>query len=343
MSLVTQRDPATVADGIARWLAASRGDGYRVVRCDRPSEGLSSETFLCDVRSTASGQVERLAVRLPPLGEGAFPAYELGVQAEAQRIAAAHGIPAPWPVEIVAAEQWLNAPFMVMPAIDGRVPGSIALRDEWITAAPTGLQRKMYVEFVGQLAAVHRIDGDSLGDALPRRDLDAEIAYWRRYLAWYADGEQVVSELDDALDWCAAHRPRDEPAAGLLWGDVRLGNVIYDDARSPVAVLDWEMATIGPPEHDVAWWRTLEASQDELFGERVGGFPTADEALQLYESELGRALMDLAWYEVFAMVRSTAVMTRLGVLNERAGDPALFPLAENPLLPLIARRIEQAS
>jgi aminoglycoside phosphotransferase (APT) family kinase protein len=342
MSLVLQRDPATVSVGLARWLEASRGVGYEIVRCDQPADGLSSETFLCDARAEATGEVEAIAVRLPPLGDGAFPSYDLSMQADAQRTAAAHGIPAPAPVEIVSDETWLNAPFMVMPAIDGRVPGAAPIYDKWITSASPDLQRKLYLGFVAQLAAIHQIDAVQLSGSLPRRDLDHEIAYWREYLAWYADGEQVVPALNEALEWCATNQPRDEAPLSLLWGDVRLGNVIFDEERSPVGVLDWEMATIGPPEHDVAWWRTLEATQDELLGRRVQGFPTADEALELYESALGRPLTDLPWYEVFAMVRSTAVMTRLGVLNERAGNPTFFPLAENPLLPLITRRIEHA-
>ena len=51
----------------------------------------------------------------------------------------------------------------------------------------------------------------------------------------------------------------------------------------------------------------------------------------------------MAWFEVFAMVRSTAVMTRIGLLHERAGNEGFFPIAENPILPLIARKIEEAS
>ena len=64
--------------------------------------------------------------------------------------------------------------------------------------------------------------------------------------------------LSDALAWCRAHRPASDPPASLLWGDVRLGNVIFDADRRPAAVLDWEMTTIGAAEHDLAWYLTLE-------------------------------------------------------------------------------------
>ena len=61
-----------------------------------------------------------------------------------------------------------------------------------------------------------------------------------------------------------------------------------------------------------------------------------------YETRLGRPVQDLAWYEIFAMVRSTAVMTRVAHLNDLAGRPALFPIADNPILGILQRHIAEA-
>ena len=151
-----------------------------------------------------------------------------------------------------------------------------------------------------------------------------------------------MPQLVEALDWCVAHRPASEPEASLLWGDVRLGNVIFDEDRAPVAVLDWEMATIGAAEHDLAWTRTLEATQDELFGRTVPGFFDHDAAVARYEARLGRPVQDFDWYEIFAMVRSTAIMTRVAHLRELAGQPELFPIADNPILQILTRRMAGA-
>jgi aminoglycoside phosphotransferase (APT) family kinase protein len=188
------------------------------------------------------------------------------------------------------------------------------------------------------LAAVHAIPPDAAGTAIPARGLDAELAYWGRYLAWYGDGDAIVPALDDALAWCADRRPPVDPAPSLLWGDVRLGNLIFDDARTPVAVLDWEMTTVGAPEHDVAWFLALEAVQDELFGSRLPGFPDHDAAVRHYETATGRTLVDLGWFEVLALVRSIAVMTRLGFLEQQARGRHR-PLTDNPLLDILERRI----
>jgi aminoglycoside phosphotransferase (APT) family kinase protein len=333
------RDSSTLADGFARWLQSARGAPHECLRCDQPDEGLSSEMFLCDFGST-EGAIERLAFRLAPAGPGAFPSYDLSMQARAQRVAADHGVPAPVPVTFVEDTRWVGAPFLVMPAIDGYVPGSMPLHDPWITSLSPAQQGHLYESFVDQLVAIHRTAGEVVLDGLPRRGIEDELDRWAAYLAWYADGEPIVPALDRALAWCRAHRPAAEPPHSLLWGDVRLGNVIFDDRCEPVAVLDWEMAGVGAAEHDVAWWRALEDVQDTLIGQRVPGFPTLDDALARYEAGLERAMQDLPWFEVFALVRSTAVMTRLAVLQERAGRPGVFPVDQNPLLPLIERRTE---
>ena len=343
MALSVHRPLEQLAADITKWLDATRAGPHELVRCDRPSEGLSSETLLCETRSPNLEAPWAFVVRLPPTGDGAFPEYDLGLQAEAQRVAAAHGVPAPMPVELVTDPSWLGSPFLVAPMVSGHVPASMPLFDKWVTKSSPELQRRVYDSLIDQVAAIHRIDGASIDAELPERNIDQELAYWRRYLDWYADGDRVVPELDDALVWCVDHRPADDPPAALLWGDVRLGNVIYGEDRYPVAVLDWEMAMIGAPEHDVAWWLTLEATQDELFGRRVDSFPTRDVTREVYEAKLGRPLQNMEWFEVFAMVRSTAVMTRIGLLHERAGIEGFFPIAENPILPLIARKIQEAS
>jgi aminoglycoside phosphotransferase (APT) family kinase protein len=151
-----------------------------------------------------------------------------------------------------------------------------------------------------------------------------------------------VPALSEALAWCVAHRP-DDPPPSFLWGDVRLGNIIFGADRRPVAVLDWEMTTIGAAEHDIAWYLTLEATQNELFGRSVPGFLDRDTACAHYEARVGRTLQALEWFEVFAMVRSTAIMTRLAFLQQQAGREPLLPMADNVILDQLDRRIAGAN
>ena len=59
---------------------------------------------------------------------------------------------------------------------------------------------------------------------------------------------------------CAQTRPATEPPASLCWGDARIGNMLFHDDRSVASVLDWEMATIGPAEMDLAWYLASTSS-----------------------------------------------------------------------------------
>ena len=287
-----------------------------------------------EVGEGSGGAVERLVVKLPPAGPAIFPAYDFAMQAAVQEAVAAAGIPAPAPARSEADERWLGAPFLVMPAVAGHIVGEVPALDRRLAAAGEPANRALHTAFVELVADVNRVDWRAAGLAavLPHRDNGAELAYWRDYLAWYADGEVVVPALVDALDWCVAHRPASEPVPSLRWGDVRLENVIVDDDLRPVAVLDWEMASVGAAEHDLAWLTTLQATQDALVGRKVVGFLDLDEVVGAYEARLGRPVQDLAWYEALAALRSTAILTRIAHLNDLRGEPNFFPIADNPLV-----------
>ena len=189
MTVAVDRDPAALATGIARWLGARRGvEGVAVTRCEAADGGLSSDTLMVDAAAPGAGYAEALVVRLAPV-EGIFPAYDLALQARAQEVAAAHGVPAAVPAEYEDDADWLGAPFLVMPAVDGYVPGPMPLHDPWITES-VDAARAVSETMVDLLAAVHAIDwrAERLDAVIPARDLDAELAYWSAYLAWYADG-----------------------------------------------------------------------------------------------------------------------------------------------------------
>jgi aminoglycoside phosphotransferase (APT) family kinase protein len=339
------RDPDELAAGLARWLEDRRGlAGATVTRCERASAGMSSETYLVDIRWTCGGRdaEDALVLRLAPAGPGAFPEYDLAAQAVAQEVAAAHGVPTAVPARLERDPGYLGAEFLVMPLVAGHIPADAANHDPWITGSSAADQEALFLRVLDVLAAVHAIPADAPGldGAIVARDVDREIAAWQRYLHWYGDGAVLLPQLVDALDWCAAHRPPVEPAPALLWGDVRLGNLVFDGGRKVVAVLDWEMTTIGAPEHDVGWFLGLERVQEELLGARVPGFPPREAAVAYYERAAGRTLVDLAWFEILALVRSAAIMTRLSYLRDPARITPATAAGHNPLLGVLERRIE---
>ncbi len=334
-----------VVAGFVAWLGEiTPGATFEVVGLERPAAGYSSETILVDLRRTdaGGGHQERMVLKLPPAGPAIFDRYDFPVQAAVQQAVAAAGIPAAVPALAEPDPRWIGVPFLTMPAVDGHIFGAVPALDRRLSGADPDANRSLHLTFLRLVADINRIDWASAGldGVVPHRDNAAELAYWRGYLAWLADGEVIVPALVAALDWCEAHRPAIEPAPSLLWGDVRLENVIVGDTWAPRAVLDWEMATVGAAEHDLAWLLTLQATQDALVGRAVAGFLGHDAAVRAYEARLGRRVLDLDWYEVLAAVRSTAILSRIAHLNERRGEPNYFPIADNPILDLLAARME---
>ncbi len=327
MALVRQRDLDEVVGRFADWLRQARGAIVEVTTVERPTDGWSSETVL--VRACVDGADEGFALRLAPLGEGIFPTYDLELQARAQRAAAAGGVPTAVPATPVGD-------FLVMPLVEGNVPGEVPAFDPWVIGLDPGLQRRLHEHVADLLGALHSIDPSGLD--LPRRGIADELSWWTDYLTWSGAGERVPA-LTGALVRCAATAPASEPPAALLWGDVRLGNIVFADDTTPTAVLDWETATIGAPEHDLGWWWALESMQDDLIGGRPQAFAPLPDLRDRYEAHAGRTLQDLAWYEAFALLRSTAILTRIGLLQERAGQSPRMALDDNPVLDHLVRRV----
>ena len=323
MTLTVQRDLDELRAGLTRWL------GRPVTSLERPTPGWSCETLIVD---------GVLVVRLPPLAEGIFPDYDLAQQAAVQDAVGAAGVPVAGSARFEPDPQWLGAPFVAMPFADGPIPGEFTPADPWLTSLGDDHDRAtVWRSFLDTLVAIHRTRAEGLG---LRTGLSAELDWWEGYVAWATD-DSPPPALAEALAWCRSQRPSVEPPSSLLWGDVRLGNVVFDpDRLVPRAVLDWDMASVGPAELDLAWFLALEAVQAELTGMTVAGFGTRDDAIALVAAGLGRPLVDLAWYEVFSLVRASAVSTRIALLFERAGQRSMFRVGEDPTLAAALARID---
>ncbi|MDQ1521464.1 MAG: hypothetical protein QOI55_2537 [Actinomycetota bacterium] len=109
-----------------------------------------------------------------------------------------------------------------------------------------------------------------------------------------------------------AHRP-DEGETVLNWGDARLGNMLFQHFE-PVAVLDWEMAAVGPREVDLAWMVFLHRFfQDLAVRFDMPGIPDfmdRDDVAAEYAALTGHTPIALDWFEVFAALRFAIVSVR---------------------------------
>lgn len=353
---VVTRDLGEVRRAFADWMAGHLvlqgidASDLDVELTSFPAGGYSNEIFFVD-GSYAEGEqgerrTQRLVLRLPPDGPSLFPTYDLAMQVAVQLAVGEHGVPVPSPVTLEPDAHWLGTPFLVMPLVEGHNTGELPSADPWVTAATPDQQRTLHEGFLDTLALIHRTPWEGRPVATHLRGagaaLDAEVRWWAELSDWTFDGA-APPDLVSAFAWCHDRCPAEEPPASVLWGDVRLGNVIFDDAFAPVAVLDWEMASIGPAELDLAWYTALEGMTEHFFGQRVEGFLTRDEIVTRHEQALGRPLVDVAWFEIFAMCRSTALSLRTDRLASFRLGKAPRPVENHALLDYTLARIADLS
>ncbi len=328
--LVPERNVGELSRRLGAWLHARVGADVAVAEVAKPSTGFSNETFLFTLRH-GDGRSERLVARLEPAGFQVFPRYDLPGQARVLAALTGSDVPVPrvrW-VEPDAAV--LGSPFYVMDAIAGEVPSEVPPYHQTGFCFDATPERRATIWWHGiaTLARVHALDWRARGLGflgIPRDGtdpLDRQLDYWARYLAW-SEGPEPVPILAAALDWLRAHRyaPR---RVTLCWGDARLPNLMYRD-DSVVAVLDWEMAFLGDPEADVAWWLFMHWANGEGYDvPPLPGFPSRDETLARYAALAGAPVEHLRWNEIFAALRFGLIMARIARRMVEVGIPAPVP------------------
>lgn len=351
-----QRDLARDAARLEAWLAKRLPEASDVaVRGLRApdSSGFSNDTLLFELETRGAGgeRREALVVRIRPTGFQVFPDYDLGLQFRTMQRLARLGIPVPR-VRWIEEEDCgvLGAPFYLMDRVDGRVPTDRPPYHAggWMTEISPAEREAIWWGGLECMARIHRLDPLASGFGfLARPELGPtpfrqQLAYYERYLAWAARGLPQPT-LEAALAWLRANEPAD-PRTVLLWGDARIGNVIFDGTR-PAAVLDWEMVTLGSPEEDLAWSIFVDRHHSEGMGvPRLPGFPSYEETVARYEALTGFEVRNLHFWQVFAGFRFGVIMARIaqqmvhyGVMGAEQGRA--FEL-DNMVTRLLAKLLE---
>lgn len=315
-----QRDLDEVHAGLVRWFRSHHPDAEDLVLSPlgKPSTGYSSETLLLDVtwREHGDDRDAHLVLRLPPAGGGIFPTYDLALQAAVQTALGPTSIPVARPIIVETNEEWVGSPFFVMERAPGWV---LADSPSYVVAgklvdAPAETQTRVQRDFINVLAELHTVDWDGLGLGFltpeGERGLTHDLDRAETYVEWSTDGD-VPAVIRNAFAWCRANKPDPEPPLSLIWGDPRLGNIVYDDDFAQVALLDWEMASIGPAELDLAWFVGLHDISAQGAGGDLPGFVDREGVLAAWSTRLGREVVDFEWFEVLSLVRAESIFLRI--------------------------------
>jgi aminoglycoside phosphotransferase (APT) family kinase protein len=330
------RDLEVLAARLAEWIGGKMPDwrDIRVTNLTYPrGAGQSHETILFDVDYSDGGATKRqgCVVRIKPASFTVFPDNLFDEQYQVMKVVGDSGYVK------VAKVLWfeddpglLGQPFFVMEKKLGRVPVSIPhySKTGFLHDATPAQRRHLWEASVRQLAAIQRVPLDRLqfleGPAHARSGLPQEWDKYERFVAWLQEDEfsrrQFGPILEAALERLKAKWPKNQPE-GLVWGDARIGNMMFDDEFDVVAVMDWEQPSLGGALHDLAWFTVLSETMhgrnaNTAVGQYLEGMGSREETIALWEEVSGKSAEDLDWYEEFAELKMSCTGVRLGQLRD---------------------------
>jgi aminoglycoside phosphotransferase (APT) family kinase protein len=297
------------------------------------TNGMSSETVLFDVTVTGEVEPRRLVARIAPdpAADPVFPVYDMERQFRTMQMVAEHtSVPVPAVLWLETESDAIGAPFFVMERVEGVVPPDVmpyTFGDNWFFDAAAEDQARLERNAVEVLASLHELSADGParfleepgGGSHLRRHVDGQ----RSYYEWVAGDGTRSPLIERGFEWLEEHWPADEGEPVFSWGDARIGNMMFDDF-SPVAVLDWEMASIGPREIDLGWMIYIHRFFQDLV-EDLGmpGMPHVlrrESVAATYQELTGYQPRDLDFYTTYAALRHGIVMFRISRRSATFGE-----------------------
>ena len=289
--------------------------------------GRSNLTFR--VTDTAGGA---WVLRRPPMGHVLATAHDMGREHRIISALAPTDVPVAPVVGLCEDETVNGAPFYVMDFVDGLV-----IRDQIVAQeVPLDVRRAAGVSLAATLAKIHAVDPDAVGlGELGRKEgyIARQLKRWNGQFEKATDRE--VAEVTTAYQRLLEHIPEQGPAT-IVHGDYRLDNCMVDDDGEVIAVLDWEICTLGDPLADLGvlmvYWSEPSDSIGGLLGgaTTVEGFPTRAELVQAYEAAGGRPVGNLDYYVAFGYWKLACILEgvyiryKAGAMGDDGADAEAF-------------------
>jgi aminoglycoside phosphotransferase (APT) family kinase protein len=251
---------------LARYLSAHLDGFAPPLTVSQFSGGQSNPTFLL---STPSRDV---VLRKKPPGRLLPSAHQVEREFRVMSALAAHGVPVPPCLLVCDDTSVIGTPFFVMARVEGRV-----LWDPKLPGFTPGERAALHGHAIDVLAAIHRVDVDAAGLSdfgRPGNYFGRQVARWtQQYEAAQTDD---LPDMTWLIDWLPRHAPASDETT-IVHGDYRLDNLIVHPTEPRiVAVIDWELSTLGHPLADVAY--ACLAYYITRDGERRAGPTALDDA-----------------------------------------------------------------
>lgn len=285
--------------------------------------GLSNLTY-----NVADAAGRRWVLRRPPLGHVLATAHDMG--REFRIITALSDTPVPVaPVTGYCDDIDVNdAPFYVMNFVDGVIARNAEAGSELSVEARANAGNSL----IHVLATIHDIDVDAVGlGDLGRKEsyVERQLSRWQRQ--WESTKDSDVPEMTELHCRLSEAVPKQGPAT-IVHGDYRLDNCIVDVDGNVIAVLDWELCTLGDPMADLGFMFVYWAEANDSFvvidgsATALEGFPTRQQLLASYESLTHRDVSQIGYYvalgywKLACILQGVLVRYRSGAMGDQSTD-----------------------
>jgi aminoglycoside phosphotransferase (APT) family kinase protein len=294
--------------------------------------GASNPTFLL---TTDKG---RYVLRKKPPGQLLASAHQVDREFRVMKALEGH-VPVPRMRALCTDEAIIGTTFYVMDFLPGRI-----FRDATLPDLTPAERAAVYDELNATLARLHAVDYEAVGLGDYGRAggyFERQVARWTKQ---YRGAEtDAIPEMEALIEKLPARIPADD-SVSIAHGDYRLENVMFHPTEPKlIAVLDWELSTIGHPLADLAYngflWRSHSPTWGSLDGVdfATSGIPTEAEYVDAYRRRTGRAeIADWPFYMAFGIFRLASISQ--GVYRRTlSGQLASDRPAENGT-PMLARQ-----
>ena len=293
---------------LERYLAAHIADFQAPVRVRQFPGGQSNPTYRLDTPGAS------YVLRRKPPGVLLPSAHAIEREYRVMHALASHtAFPVAKPRLLCEDSSIIGTAFYVMDFVDGRI-----LWDPQLPELAREDRRAVFTAMVETLADLHAVDYVAIGLAdfgRPEGYVARQIVRWSKQYAVDAEVAGRVSAMEQMIEWLPRNAPAIEPAPALVHGDYRLDNMMFArTAPRVVAVLDWELSTLGDPIADFAYhlmmYRMASGGVRGLLGADLEalGLPTEREYVAAYRARRGiDELPSLEYYLAFCMFRLAGI------------------------------------
>ena len=277
------------------------------IRVSRFNGGQSNPTYL--IESDTTHYV--LRTKPAPKADLLPSAHAIEREFRVQSALASSEVPVARMHCLCEEESVIGRAFYLMERVEGRI-----FWDQTLPELDPPERTAIYDELNRVIAALHRIDPDAIGlDDYGKHGqyFARQIERWTRQ--YHASRTLDIPAMDKLMDWLPAHIPDDEDPVALVHGDYRIDNVIFHPTEPRIlAVIDWELSTLGHPLADFAYhmmaWHIPHETQRGLAGLDLAalGIPQEPACIEAYQERSGRTVSgDWNFYLAYNLFRVAAI------------------------------------